>query len=339
MEKANEKIFEEGRKIYPVNKACDERIDNIYKIENWLDVFYTIKKGKMKQRFIQQMKNSEYFEFFRGLNYEFGINNCKKDLKHAFNIYKNAADNTNDSLAMFRMYHIYKNDFKKFNINKRERILEIFYLFKCFSYLRYPIMERNQNLFNRFDIKLEVLIHFDEEDYDKEKFPKFIKHLKENYLLYNINKSDVDFIKCVINIQIILTEEFEISEELTNLYDLIIDNIEANYKFICFNKSLTDEHKEEEFKKLYDKKYYKSYIDYALFLNDKNRYKEALQILLEAKNNGILSAGFLYFDIFFDNCDFNSLMKNAENFSPNCELYNLLMILIDDINIDSIYSF
>jgi hypothetical protein len=32
-------------------------------------------------------------------------------------------------------------------------------------------------------------------------------------------------------------------------------------------------------------------------------------------------------------------MKNSLNFSPKCELYNLLMILIDDINIDSIYSF
>ena len=238
------------------------------------------------------------------------------------------------------MYHIYKKDFNKYGINKRERILELFYLFKCFCYARFPIMERSQNLFNRFDIKLEVLIHFNEEDYHKQKFPIFIKHLKENYFLYKINKSDIDLINSIINILIILSDEFEINEELFNLYDLISENnIEAHYKYVCLNKSLTDEYKEEEFKKLYEKKYYRSYIDYALFLNTKNRPKEALELLIEAKQNGIISAGLLYFDIFFDNCDFNSLMKNAENFSPKCELYNLFILLIDDINIDSIYSF
>ena len=40
-------------------------------------------------------------------------------------------------------------------------------------------MERYQNLFNRFDIKLEVLIHFEEEDPDYEIFPNFIEHLKK----------------------------------------------------------------------------------------------------------------------------------------------------------------
>ena len=332
--------MEQGRKIYPINQICDNRIDKIYKIENWLEVFYTIKKGKMKDRFIQQMKNSEYSEFFRGLNYEYGINNYKKDLKLAFNIYKKAADNTCDTLAMFRMYHIYKKDFNKFFINKRERILELFYLFKCFSYSRYPIMERRQSLFNLFDIKLEVLILFEEEDDDTEKFQKFIKHLKDNYSVYKIKKSEIDFIKTIINIEIILEDELQINEELIKLSDLISENNpEATYKYICLNKSLEDEYKEKEFKILYDKKYYRSYIDYALFLNSKNRYKEALQVLIEAKNNGILASGFIYFDIFLDNCDFNFLMKNSENFSPNCELYFLLMIIIDEINIDNVYAF
>ena len=334
------KIFEEGRKLYPINTACDVRLDGIYKIENWDKVFYNIKKGKMKERFIQQMKKSEYSEFFRGLDYEFGLNNVKKDLKQAFKIYKTAADNSTDSMAMFRMYHIYKKDYKKFGINIRERILEKFYLFKCFCFLRYPIMERYQNLFNRFDIKLEVLIHFEEEDPDYEIFANFIEHLKKNYKIYNINKDDVDFIENIINIKIILFDDFDINDEITKLYDLINKGyLEAHYKFICLNKLLIDEYKEEEFKILYDKKYYRSYVDYALFLNKKNKFKEALKILDEAKNNGIISAGFIYYDIYLDNFEFDLLMKNSSNFSPKCELYNLLMILIDDINIDSIYSF
>ena len=335
-----ENIFEEGRQIYPINIAFDKRMDEIYKIEKWDEVFYNIKKGKMKERFIEQIKKSEYSEFFKGLDYEYGLNNITKDLQKAFNIYKMAADNTADSMAMFRMYHIYKKDFKKFGINNRERILEKFYLFKCFCYLRYPIMERHQNLFNRFDIKLEILTHFEKEEPDYDKFPMFIEHLKEHYNAYNINKNDVDFIENIINIKFILFDEFDINDEITQLYDLINKNyLEAHYKFICLNQLLVDEYKEEEFKVLYNKKYYRSYVDYALFLNDKNRIQESLKILDEAKKNGIISAGFLYFDILLDNYDFNLLMKNSLNFSPKCELYNLLMILIDDINIDSIYSF
>ena len=117
-----ENIFEEGRQIYPINIAFDKRMDEIYKIEKWDEVFYNIKKGKMKERFIEKIKKSEYSEFFKGLDYEYGLNNITKDLQKAFNIYKMAADNTADSMAMFRMYHIYKKDFKKFGINNRERI-------------------------------------------------------------------------------------------------------------------------------------------------------------------------------------------------------------------------
>ena len=333
-------ILEKGKKLYPINENCDLRLDNIYTIDNWSEVFYHVKKGKMLERFIYLTQHSEYSEFFKGMNYEYGINNCEKDLGKAFNIYKSAADNSTDTLAMFRMYHIYKKDFEKFNINERQRILEKFYLFKCFSYLRFPIMERNQSLFNRFDIKKEVLIHFEEEDNDMNIFPEYIEHLRKYFYLYNINKNDIDFIECIINIQIVYLDEMNIYDELTKLNDMANEtNLEITYKYICLNNLLSDETKEEEFKKLYEKEYYRSYVDYALFLNTKNRGIEALKILSEARNNGILSAGFLYFDIYLDTCDFGLLMKDAYNFSPTCELYNLFLILIDDINIESIFSF
>ena len=334
-------ILEEGEKLYPINEHCDERLEKIYKIENWYETIYNLKKGKLKERFIELMKKSEYSEFFRGLNYEYGINNCEKDLNKAFIIYKNAADNTLDTMAMFRMYHIYKNDFEKFNITKRGRILEKFYLFKCFSYSRYQIMKRCQNMCNRFDVKCEVLIHFIEEDEERSIFPKFIEHLKKYYMLYKINKSDVDFIEIIINITMMEYDEMDTSEELFKLYDLIDNNnLEAHYKYICLNKELSDEYKEEEFQNLYNKNYYRSYIDYALFLQKKNRKDEALKLLKEARNHGMVSAGFIYFDIYLDSKDFNEIMIPATtNFSPQCELYNFLQILIDDIIIESVFSF
>ena len=335
------KILEDGEKIYPINKYCDERLEELYEINNWYESFYNIKKGLLKNRFIELMKKSEYSEFFRGLNYEYGINNCQKDLNKAFLIYKNAADNSLDTMAMFRMYHIYKNDFNKFNISKRTRILEKFYLFKCFCFSKYPIMKRNQNMCNRFDIKYEVYIHFTEEDIDRIIFPKFIEHLKKHYNLYKINKNDVDFIEIIMNIIMMELDEVNINEELTKLYDLIDDdNLEALYKYICLNKELSDEYKEEEFQKLYNKKYYRSYIDYALFLNNKNRREEALKLLTEARNKGLVGAGFLYFDIYLDGKDFNEIITPATiNFSPQCELYNFIQILIDDIVMESVFSF
>ena len=332
--------LEKGENIYPYNEECDKRLNRIYKMDNWAETFYHIKKGKMKQRFIELTRISEYASFFQGLDYEYGINNCQKDLNKAFRIYKKAADNSCDPMSMFRMYHIYKKDFKKFNIAKRIRILEKFYLFKCLCYSRYPIMKRHHNMCNRFDVKLEVLIHFDEEDKDRDKFPKFIEHLKQNYKSYYINYDDINFIEVIINIVILQFDEKDIKEELIKLSCLVNDNnLETIYKYICLNNLLEDEYKEEEFKKLYYRKYYRSYVDYALFLNTKNRDAEALKILKEAKDNGVLYAGFLYFDIYLDCYSLDALAQSKFNFSPTCELYNFFQLLFDDIIIESVYSF
>ena len=343
----NEKeIFEQGKKIYPINNDCDERLDDNYQIENWYETFYHLKKGKLYQRFVDITKKSCYSKFFLGLDYEYGVNGKKKDLNKAFKTYIDAAENNNDTFAMFRLYHLFKKDYLKFNKNYRDRILEKYYLFKCFSYLRYQEMERELHLCNRYDIKLEVIIHFEKEDIDRNKFRKFIEFLKKYYSYYNIKKSDVEFIEIIINIKIIYEDEMDIYLEITKLSDLINnkenkDILEYEYKYAYVNKLLIDEEKEAIFKKLYDLKYYKSYIDYSLFLYSKNRNIEALKILSEARNNGILSAGFLYFDIYLDTYNnFDDLMIKAKNeFNKSCELYNLIQILIDDINIESIYSF
>ena len=343
----NEKeIFEQGKKIYPINNDCDERLDDNYQIENWYETFYHLKKGKLYQRFVEITKKSCYSKFFLGLDYEYGVNGKEKDLIQAFNTYIDAAENNNDTFAMFRLYHLFKKDYLKFNKNYRDRILEKYYLFKCFSYLRYQEMERELNLCNRYDIKLEVIIHFEEEDINRNEFRKFIEFLKKYYSYYNIKKSDVEFIEIIINIKIIYEDEMDIYLEITKLSDLINnkenkDILEYEYKYAYVNKLLIDEEKEAIFKKLYDLKYYKSYIDYSLFLYSKNRNIEALKILSEARNNGILSAGFLYFDIYLDTYNnFDDLMIKAKNeFNKSCELYNLIQILIDDINIESIYSF
>ena len=60
-----------------------------------------------------------------------------------------------------------------------------------------------------------------------------------------------------------------------------------------------------------------------------------------AREKGMVSAGFLYFDIYLDEIDFSKLMNEAviTSFWKECELHNLFNILIDDILTESYYSY
>ena len=291
MEKKDEQlkneIFEEGEKIYPISHSdiCDQKCRELYTIENWAETFYNLKEGKSKERFIKKIKKSEYSPFFEGLNYEYGLNNCPKDISKAFEIYKNAANNTTDSLSMFRMYHINKNDYEKFNISKRNRVLEKFYLFKCFSFLRYQVFSRRRDLFHRYDIWLELSIHFDEEDDNGfTVFEKFIKFLNTNYKLYGINQKDISLIDSVINYSMNKNSQKR-EQALKQLVSLASeDNLEALYKLTCLDRTPNEiSVKEGRFKLLFDKGYYRSFIEYALFLYSQERFKEALNILKIAR--------------------------------------------------------
>ena len=332
------KIFEEGENIYPITKIIDEEYDKLNTINNWADVFYKFKEGKLKKRFIEIIKNSEYSRFFEGLNYECGINNCPKNLNKAFKIYKDAANNTTDAMSMFRMYYIYRKDYKKFDILKRNRILEKYYLFKCYSFSRFPLMNRSENLCNRFDVYLETYTHFSLEDQDLEKFKKLIKFLNKNYKSYDINSKDLIIIESVI-ISSFSINEYEKTKALDTLKKMSNYNSEALYKYVCLIDEKEKKEKEEKFKILYNKQYYRSYVDYALFLYSQKNIKEALEVLTLARKHGIMNSGYLYYDIYIDNNDFKLLMKEAvvSSFSKKCELYNLFEILINDIIAENIY--
>ena len=332
-------IMNEGENIYPISEQSDLKCDRLCSIDNWAETMHHLKEGKSKERFIELMKKSEYSKFFEGLNYEYGINNFPKNEKKAYEIYKEAANNTLDTMCMYRMYHIYKKDYKKFNISKRNRIFEKFYLFKCFSFLRYSQIKDGQNLCNRFDILSEINIHFDYDDMDFEKFHNFINFLNKNYKIYNINQEDLILIEIIIEYFINKDDEFEI-KTLKNLKDLSSNNLEALYKLTCLEEKIDEKEKENRFKLLYSKNYYRSYIDYALYLNSREKYKESLEALKIAKENGIIPAGYLYYEIYLDSNDFSLLMKEATtSFSKECELFKLFEYLIDDILTESVYSF
>ena len=119
--------------LYPINEENDNKIKEYCTINNWIDLLFTWKKDTFLKEFLKMSSKNENSKFFEAIQYEYGVYNHKLDIKKSFEIYKESADNSNDYLSMYRMFLIYFMDYKKFNV-KRNRILEKFYLYKCFAY-------------------------------------------------------------------------------------------------------------------------------------------------------------------------------------------------------------
>ena len=343
IEKESEKLIDitdidkDAKEIYPEDKnsqKCDEQVNQLYKkINNWAEIFYYGKTNLIKERFLNIISKSEYSKFFEALDYEYGINGKSKDIKLAFEIYKQRADNSTDLLSMYKMYHIYKNEFNNFGFEKRNKILEKYYLFKCFAYLPKYQLDRNSFLLNRFNIPYEVKIIFYYEDKNRTKFDKLIKHLNKYKDYYSIKKDDLLIIESSISFE--YNEEKKKSLELLN--DLIKNNnLEAIFKAGIFNLKEENSKAEKFFELLIDKKYYRSFCDYAIYLyKEKKNSEKAIELLKMASQNGILRANYLYYDIFLSTIDFTKLEINNEFKNNLIILFNLL---INDIVTDGVYS-
>ena len=192
----NAKILQKGEKIFlPNDEKIDKKCYEINNIENWANCFYNLKSGKILERYKLIISRTENNKFFEALNYEYGINNFPLDTNKAFQIYKEASDTSNDTLSMFRLYRIYKKDYKKFNIRKRNFVLEKFYIMKCFAYL--TKREKDSYLYSRFNIggELEYQL-FDENGNTHERYSELIKFL---FKKYNINIEDIILIDSIMN--------------------------------------------------------------------------------------------------------------------------------------------
>ena len=330
-----EDIEKEALEIYPDNegsKKCDEEINKIYTITDWSEMFYYGKSPIIKNRFLQFISKSEYSKFFEALDYEYGINGQIKDIKKAFSIYKNQADNTTDNLSMYKMYHIYKNEYEKFGFEKRNRILEKFYLFKCFSYLSQQEYQGYCLLFNRFHVLFDIKLYFDYEDILRLRIDLFINHINKYYEYYQINQDDVLLIKSFVY--------FKIKGD-TNSAKIILEplitkcNLQAIYQLTLMLDD--NDQKEKIFSFLEQHKYYRCYGDYALFLfKVMNKSQKALEILKEAISNGILRGNYLFYDIYLSTIDFSKI-KDNESFNDN--LLFLFNILIDNICLDEAFCY
>ena len=343
-----EDIIKEGESIYPMLNELEKKSFENNKINNWLDIFYNLKKEKTVQKFNELVSKSEHQKFFEGLNYEYGINNKTKDIQKAFEIYKEGADKEIDTMCMYKLYHIYKFEFDKFNIEKRNRILEKFYLFKTFSFLNNNQLQRNSFLCNKFDVVLEVVFQFDLEDSNFQKFNNFIIYLKKYYKELNLCIKDITIIEAVFtykfggeqNINVAIKYLLSlIPEEKVNSITEKVD-LEIYYKVACFsytqkNYSLADSY----FKYLINAQYYRAFPDYAIYLYEQlGEGNKALIISKIALEKGIYIANNIHYNTFFTLFNFDQLNKKEDEKLINF-MKSQLDLLINNFVLDDIHSY
>ena len=343
-----EDIIKKGEAIYPISEESDRKSLEINRINNWAEMFYSKKKEKTKQKFNELVSKSEYKKFFEGLNYEYGINNKPKDIKKAFDIYKEAADHSVDAMCMYKIYHIYKNEYNKFNLGKRNRVYEKYYLYKCFSNLNFQQLKRNLFLCNRFDIVLEVVIQFEQEEPTFEKLKLFLIYLKKYNKELNINLKDILVIESVFN--------FKFGNEIQNMKNAIqqlinlipsenastIKNaldLEIYYKVACYLQEVNELiGAEKYFTYLINSQYYRAFPDFALFLYEKKEEtQKALVILRIAFDNGYNSANNIYYNIFLNSFDFSKINKDDE--SIKSFIKTICDILLNNFVLDEVRSY
>ena len=332
---SKENIEEEELDIYPEDedsKKCDEEINKRFPVDNWHDIFYYGKSPLIKNRFLEFISKSEFAKFFEALNYEYGINGFPKNLKKAFSMYRDNANISLDKLSMYKLYHIYRNEFTKFGLEKRNKVLEKYYLFMCFACLTRQEYQCYTLFFNRFNIASEVKVNIIFEDPDFSKFDKLMEHMKKYYRHYQINPDNITLIRAFMafllreqkNQALILLEPLIVKGYLLAIYQLTL--------------MLNDKKKVAElFELLEQYKYYNCYCDYAIFLyKEMNDSQKALKLLKIAISKGIIRANYLYYDIFLSTVDFSKVKDNI-NFQKELEfIFNLL---INEICLDHVFCF
>ena len=336
MKTQEETIFEEGEKLFmPIDENEDKKCYEINNIENWAECFYHNKSGIILERYKQLMSGSENNKFFEALNYEYGINNCPLDINKAFEIYKTAADTSPDTLSMYRLYRIYKTDFEKFNLQKRNMILEKFYLMKCYSYLLPKEKTSAVKLGMRFDIAVELFYQIVDENKDIKKwYENYFDFLYKNYELYKLKKIDIIFIESVVTGKLLKLDRDGYLEVLKALEEK--GYIEAIYNLATFDENHEKSFYLEKYKKLYELNYYRSFSDYVKYLD---YGKEALNIVKKSLLKGYYSHIRSYKEIFFMINKFEDIFKLPELKSELMFIIGGLIDLIITDNLEVLYEF
>ena len=310
--------------------------------DKWRIYLFDFLTGNLKERLDEMIETSENKNFYLGLKHEYGYF-ATKSLKEAISFYKQGGRaNSTDYLSMARLYDIYKIKDKRFNI-VLNKDLELIYLFKTFAYL--PIYFFNSDIKkNRFPLNIYYAVASFLKNNDPEVklilsyFDDLIKSGKYNDIL---STHDCNLIKGFLEGYFnYITSENE--NYLNLLVALSLDgNPEANCRLISIYLTMlnkTDEKEEkkigiikskiyDQFLKLKEEKYYKSYAQYGLFLyNEMRMFDEALNIFKQGYENNNYECAIYYFHAFTKSNNQSIYDKdkfNSQNF------INIFQTLID----------
>ena len=264
--------------------------------------------------------------FVEGISYEYGLFGKSIDPNKALKIYKDAADYKYDYLCMYRMHRIYLVDYNYFKI-KKSGDLHRLYLYKCFAYLPYLIINKSYYLLNKIDVSSEIFMLLQKFENSKyEIFDKFMDFLEINQKQFKVTSSDIKLMKNVLKIY--FSDDFY--RQNINKLNVLLDfdmtdytNFEAKLKYCNFYLDYSgnncDKQKIENiFDNLIKSGYYKVACDYGRFLIRENRYDEAKIIFKKGSDDSQQFCFREYFYLLLSTTDLNQLLKD----------YNLITYLL-----------
>ena len=324
-----------GLGIGDIDEDEDKKCYETNNIENWAECFYNFKSGIILERYKQIMSKTENSKFFEALNYEYGINNYPLDTNKALQLYKEGANNNPDSLSMFRLYRIYKKDFEKFNITKRNMVLEKFYLMKCYCYLLPKEKTNQEKLGMRFDIANELFYQLTtSEKKIKKWYNNYFNFLIDNYKLYHLKLNDIIFIECVVSTKLFKYDDEIYIAGLNKLQE--INHLEAIYNLATLYENKEKSFYLEKYEKLYNMNYFRSFSDYVNYLD---YGKDALNIVKKSMLNGYYSHIKSYKQIFFIINKFEDIIRSPELKSELMFIIGGLIDLIITDNLETLYEY
>ena len=342
IEKEVKKLQEEGRKQKKIEQEKEKEYDLKY-IEK-ID-FKELFMDNLTSSFIKLFNdNSKLFYsqiFLEGISSEYGLFGKKKNKEDAFKIYKNGADSKNDYLCMYRLHRIYLTDYKDFNLNKDEN-LEKIYLYKCFAYLPFSIINGIYFIFNKINITYKIAVYLDKEDANLQYFDKYMSFLEENKCKFNLKINDIKLMKLVVKAYFLSSKYKNNSNNLNEFLELEKGDeayYEAKLKYCNFYLEFFRHSNKKQiiniFENLIKSEYYKAAYDYSNFLIDQGDYDKAKIIIKKGMENSQEFCLIQYSYIMLREKEINHLLSD---YNINIELLNnmILSICFEKLNYSSV---
>ena len=223
--------------LYKIDVETEKIVKNVLGKVNFKELFLESLSPEFLKLF-KQNKNLYYSSIFlEGISYEYGLFDKKKDINKAFEYYKEGADFKCDYLCMYRMHRIFLTDYEEFGL-KRNPDLDRLYLYKCFAYLPYLIINRTYFLLNKINVMYEIAIVLEKIENNKYIiFDEFMDFLLQYNNQFNLTKNDITLMKCVFKGNFssnLIKENISIIDEMLNLEKGDRAYYEAQLKYCNF---------------------------------------------------------------------------------------------------------